>query len=115
MNPSDPILADLVRQMAVMPQHQRQFILSSLSETECARLLPLLHPEEDYGLSESLSELVRRCATGTARELTRRAADELLAAVRLSRSEIGLGGDQSIRSQDGLWGRLAGRRRVGAP
>ncbi len=108
MSAVDPVLADLVGLLRTMPQADRDFVLSGLSEAECAQLRPLLAPEEDLALSPMLSGLVRRCAAGEAHGLTRCAADGLLAAVRQGGQESEAGRDDPPHREP-LRARLAGR------
>lgn len=120
MSADDPVLADLVRLLKAMPEAEREFVLSGLSEGECAQLVPLLAPAcvpasaGGPALSPALSGLVGRCEAGTPQNLTRRAADELIAAVRQGRSASAAGGGDpsavhETHFRETLWGRWTGR------
>ena len=107
MSACDPMLADLVRLLSTMPQAERDFVLAGLSESECARLLPLLTPSDGNGLSPALSALVRSCEAGEPDRLAPRTAEALEAAVRRNKSD-GPIVTKALQPRGTWWGRLIG-------
>lgn len=77
-NSSDPVLGELVGQLAGMLPADRDAVLAGLDEAECARLMPLLDEGNAAAPSPALARLIQQCRTGTAQSVKPRVAATLI-------------------------------------
>jgi hypothetical protein len=83
-----PSLSELVDQLEAMSERARESVLADLTDSECARLMPLLSDQGGLRPSPKLGSLLSRCGSGAGAQLTPRVAEELLNAARRTSDDI---------------------------
>lgn len=106
MTSRDTSLSELIKQFAHMPPEDRAEVLASLSEEECARLLPMLSDGSETSLSPALSALVGLCRIDAARGVTRRVS-AILAECAPPRMAGSAGTGMLVEARSGTWDRFA--------
>lgn len=106
MTSSDPVLGELVGQLAAMPPADRDAVLAGLDEAECARLMPLLDEGSAAAPSPGLAGLIEQCRTGTAQSVTPRVA-ATLAQLAPSPNAGGFRPAAPKANPPGVWDRLS--------
>lgn len=110
MTSRDPSLGELIEQFAHMSPVDRAEVLASLSEEECARLLPMLSDGSETSLSPALSALVGLCRIDAATGVTRRVS-AILAEGAPPRMAGSARTSISVEARSGTWDRFAARLR----
>lgn len=106
MNPDRPPLNDLLARLQAMPAKDREFVLSALSDTESAQLMPLLSDRGQVQLSPDLTRLVALCGSGESTLVTSRVAQELVKAAHQVSNDAGMQSSAANAPYPSLWDRI---------